>query len=114
MAKFSATPGGNRLRALRERAGRPQLEVELDASLGIGYLGRVESGKVRHPERETLERILAALGARYSDRRDLLELFGYVVDTPLPDAADVGWAAGCLMSCWRVCRCFGSTGWTCR
>ncbi len=44
-----ATPGGNRLRALREYRGRTQLDVELDASLGIGYLQRVESGKVRHP-----------------------------------------------------------------
>jgi transcriptional regulator with XRE-family HTH domain len=86
------TPGGNRLKALREYAGKPQLEVELDANLGIGYLQRVESGKVRHPERDTLERILAALNARYTERRDILELFGYVVDTPLPSAEDIAWA----------------------
>jgi transcriptional regulator with XRE-family HTH domain len=90
--KSSGTPGGNRLRALRDYAGKTQLEVELDASLGIGYLQRVESGKVRYPERDTLERILAALSARYTERRDILELFGYVVDAPLPNQADIQWA----------------------
>jgi transcriptional regulator with XRE-family HTH domain len=88
----SGTPGGNRLRALREYAGRTQLDVELDASLGMGYLQRVESGKVQHPEKDTLERILAALAARYSERREILELFGYVVDTPLPNADEIQWA----------------------
>lgn len=88
------TPGGERLRALREYVRKTQLETELDANLGIGYLQRVESGKVGQPERDTLERILTALGARYTDRRDILELFGYVVNTPLPDAADIAWAAG--------------------
>ncbi|MBZ0302943.1 MAG: helix-turn-helix transcriptional regulator [Anaerolineae bacterium] len=89
MMKPVGTSGGNRLRALREFCGRTQLEVELDASLGIGYLQRVESGKVRHPERDTLERILAALGTQYTERRETLELFGYIVDTPLPDAAEI-------------------------
>ena len=83
------TPGGNRLRALRDDCGRTQLDVELNASLGIGYLQRVESGKVRYPERDTLERILAALGAHYSERAEILELFGYVVDTPLPNEAEI-------------------------
>jgi transcriptional regulator with XRE-family HTH domain len=86
------TPGGKRLKALRDLAGRTQLDVELDASLGTGYLQRVESGKVQRPERETLERILLALGAQYSERRDILELFGYVVDAPLPDEAEIAWA----------------------
>lgn len=88
----SPTPGGNRLRALREYTHKTQLEVELDASLGLGYLQRVESGKVQHPERDTLERILGALGARYTERRDILELFGYIVDAPLPDKAEMAWA----------------------
>lgn len=88
----SRTPGGNRLRALREDAEKTQLEVELDAELGMGYLQRVESGKVRHPERDTLERILAALGAGYTDRRDVLEMFGYIVDSPLPTETEIQWA----------------------
>ena len=91
------TPGGNRLRALRDDCGRTQLDVELDASLGIGYLQRVESGKVRYPERDTLERILGALGAHYTERRDILELFGYMVDTPLPDEREIEWAV-------EICR----------
>ena len=86
------TPGGNRLRALREYIGKTQLEVELDANLGMGYLQRVESGKVQHPEKDTLERILVALEARYTDQRDILELFGYVVNVPLPNAEDIRWA----------------------
>jgi transcriptional regulator with XRE-family HTH domain len=88
----NGTPGGIRLRLLREASGKTQLDVELDASLGSGYLQRVESGKVRHPERETLERILAALNARYTERRDILEMFGYVVDAPLPTEAEIAWA----------------------
>src|SRR5215468_5787831 len=92
------TPGGNRLRALREYAGRTQLDVELDADLGSGYLQRVESGKVQQPERETLERILAALGTRYTQRRDILELFGYIVDAPLPTEDEIQWAVGLCRS----------------
>jgi transcriptional regulator with XRE-family HTH domain len=86
------TPGGKRLKLLRQYTDRSQLDVELDASLGIGYLQRVESGKVRHPERNTLERILTALDAHYTERRDILELFGYVMDSPLPTPAERKWA----------------------
>ncbi len=81
-----------RLRALREYCHQTQMQVELAASLGIGYLQRVESGKVQQPERETLERILAVLQARYSDQREILELFGYVVAVPLPTEAEIEWA----------------------
>ncbi|MCA9909217.1 MAG: helix-turn-helix domain-containing protein, partial [Anaerolineae bacterium] len=91
------TPGGRRLRALREYHGKTQLDVELDASLGIGYLQRLELGRVQQPERDTLERILAALDARYTERREVLELFGYVVDAPIPTEAEIEWAVS-------VCR----------
>src|SRR5947209_5963594 len=74
----SRTPGGSSLRALREAAGKAQLWVEAEAEIGTGYLQRLESGKILQPERTTLERILAALGARYSERRDVLERFGYL------------------------------------
>ncbi|MFC1936433.1 hypothetical protein ACFLYP_02065 [Chloroflexota bacterium] len=90
--KHSNTPGGNRLLALRGALGKTQLDVELDADIGSGYLQRVESGKVKQPERETLERILGALGARYTERRDILELFGYVVETSLPTSEETIWA----------------------
>lgn len=92
--KKSETAGGNRLRLMRESRRKSQLEVELDAHLGIGYLQRVESGKVQRPERETLERILSVLDARYTERRDVLEMFGYVVDAPLPNEAEIEWAVG--------------------
>jgi transcriptional regulator with XRE-family HTH domain len=86
------TPGGAKLRALREGAGRTQLWVEIEAGLGTGYLQRLESGRVVQPEPATLERILTALEARYSERREVLELFGYTVVTPLPTEEEVAWA----------------------
>ncbi|HEX5166322.1 MAG TPA: helix-turn-helix domain-containing protein [Thermomicrobiales bacterium] len=86
------TAGGRRLRAIRRAAGRTQLWVEAESELGTGYLQRVESGRVVQPERGTLERILNALDARYSERREVLELFGYAVSTPPPDDADITWA----------------------
>jgi hypothetical protein len=68
------------------------LWVEAEADLGTGYLQRVESGRVAQPGRTTVERILAALDARYSERREILELFGYVVATPLPNDDEIAWA----------------------
>lgn len=88
----TGTPGGARLRALRRQAGKTQLEVEFDADLGSGYLQRVESGKVAQPGPATLERILTALESRYSERREVLEMFGYAVTVPPPDADDIAWA----------------------
>jgi len=88
----SGTSGGARLRAIRRAAGRTQLWVEAEADLGTGYLQRVESGRVAQPERGTLERILNALDTRYSERREVLELFGYVVSTPPPDDDEITWA----------------------
>lgn len=92
--KMPRTAGGSRLRALRERSGKSQLEVELDASLGIGYLQRLELGKVHQPERETLERILSALNARFAERAQVMELFGYTAAMTLPDAAETLQAVG--------------------
>jgi hypothetical protein len=68
------------------------LWVEAEADLGTGYLQRVESGRVAQPGRGTVERILDALGAHYSERRDVLELFGYLVATPLPTVDEIAWA----------------------
>ena len=88
----AGTPGGARLRALREAQHRTQLWVELEAELGTGYLQRLESGRVGQPERPTLERILDALGARFSERREVLELFGYTVRPEPPTREDADWA----------------------
>ncbi len=89
--------GGAKLRSLRQPAARTQLWVEIEAELGSGYLQRVESGRVAQPARATVERILAALGADYSERREALELFGYTVATPPPSEEEIAWAR-------RVCR----------
>jgi transcriptional regulator with XRE-family HTH domain len=88
----TGTPGGAKLRAVREQAGRSQLWVEAEANLGTGYLQRVESGRVAQPGRATVEKIVDALDARYSERRDVLELFGYLVATPLPTPDEIEWA----------------------
>lgn len=88
----STTPGGAALRALREASHRTQLWVEAEAELGTGYLQRVEAGKVAQPGRATLDRILTALDARYSERREVMELFGYLVATPPPTEDDIAWA----------------------
>lgn len=91
-AAQAGSPGGALLRRLRKVAGRTQLWIEAEADLGTGYLQRIERGKILHPERETLERILTALGARFGERRDVLERFGYLVTVEPPDAADRDWA----------------------
>ena len=70
------TPAGLRLRALRESSGKTQLDVELDASLGLGYLQRLELGKVQQPEQATLDRILDALNVSFMERREVLALYG--------------------------------------
>ncbi len=88
----TGTPGGARLRALRRQTGKTQLAVEIDADLGSGYLQRVESGKVAQPGRATLERTLTALESRYSEQREVLELFGYTVTIPPPSTDDIAWA----------------------
>src|SRR5262245_45540690 len=86
------TAGGNRLRALREARHMTQLDVEFEGSLGIGYLQRLELGKVQHPERETLERILEALNATFAERHEVLELFGYALPFTAPTEAEIRWA----------------------
>ena len=55
----------------------------------------------RSPDGPTLERILSALGARYGERRQILEVFGYTVATPPPDDADRAWACA---ACQRELR----------
>jgi len=84
------TPGGERRRERRKAAGRTQIWAEAD--LGTGYLRRLKSGKVVRPVAATLERIMAALEARFSERRDVLERFGCTLATPLPAPRDIAWA----------------------
>jgi transcriptional regulator with XRE-family HTH domain len=86
------SPRGSRLRELRLASGRSQLWVEAEADLGTGYLQRLESGRVAQPDRITVERILDALQARYSERREVLALFGYTASAPLPTSTDLAWA----------------------
>ncbi|MBX3081262.1 MAG: helix-turn-helix domain-containing protein [Anaerolineae bacterium] len=91
--KTPHTPGGARLRALRAAYGKTQLALELEASLGMGYLQRLELGKVQYPERDTLERILTALGVSFVERREVLGLFGYTAVMSMPTDAEICWAS---------------------
>lgn len=84
--------GGDLIRALRRAAKQTQLWVEAEAGLGTGYLQRVEAGKVAQPTRETVERILAALDARHSERRLVLAQYGYALPTLPPTEAECEWA----------------------
>jgi transcriptional regulator with XRE-family HTH domain len=86
------TSGGQRLRQIREEAGRTQLWVELEAGLGTGYLQRLESGRVVQPASGTLGRILKALDASYNERRTVMRRFGYRTPTDPPDAGEIRWA----------------------
>ncbi len=90
--KQPRTPAGMRLRALREACGKTQLDVELDANLGIGYLQRLERGKVQQPERDTLDRILAVLDAAFQERQEILESFGYAITIAMPNQIEIQWA----------------------
>ena len=90
--ELTGSSGGTLLRNIRKRADRTQLWVEAEADIGTGYMQRIESGRVAQPERSTLERILEALDARYGERRDVLERFGYVVFADPPDQAEIAWA----------------------
>ena len=76
---------GLQLRALRQAYGKTQLDIELDAELGIGYLQRLELGKVQRPEHATLLRIVNALEATFAERRTIFEYFGYAVPFSLPN-----------------------------
>ncbi|MEZ4668086.1 MAG: helix-turn-helix transcriptional regulator [Anaerolineae bacterium] len=89
---ITETSGGARLRTLREAQGMTQLALELEASLGTGYLQRLELGKVQQPQRETLERILAVLRVSFAERRAVLELFGYAAGVFAPTDDEVQWA----------------------
>ncbi len=58
--------------------------------MGIGYLQRLERGKVQQPTRETLERILAVLEAStFTERREVLALFGYALAPMMPTDTEV-------------------------
>ena len=90
-----ASPGGQRLRELRQRCGKTQLDIELEAELGSGYLQRVEPGRVKQPLRTTLERILEAMAVESRETEEVLALFGYTCAQRLPTQQEVAWARDC-------------------
>ncbi|GHO94238.1 hypothetical protein KSF_042860 [Reticulibacter mediterranei] len=87
--------GGQRLRELRQCRSRTQLDIELEAELGSGYLQRVESGRVKQPLRPTLERILEAIEVESREAEEVLALFGYTSAQRLPTRQEMDWARDC-------------------
>jgi transcriptional regulator with XRE-family HTH domain len=92
MSKEQPTPGGQALRRLRQRARKTQDEVECETGIGKGKLSRIERGKAKKLQRDTLERILTSLGARYNEQRKVLELYGHNDTIPQPTDTERSWA----------------------
>lgn len=87
------TAGGRKLRALRRAAGISLFDLvgrlPEDATIDATHISRIETGETRKPRAQTLEAILAGLGAGYRDRRDVLEAFGYHVPRTLPTEPEI-------------------------
>jgi transcriptional regulator with XRE-family HTH domain len=89
---MASETGGQYIRRLRMQSMRSQAELEFAAGLGDNYLKRIELGQVARPQRDTLERILDALQPSYAERRNVLELYGYAVQHPLPTQTEIAQA----------------------
>lgn len=89
------TPGGEKLRELRNAAKLSlidlavKLEVELGKQIDAGHINKIETGNIKKPQVETLEVILDGLLASYTDRRAVLEAFGYTVPVKLPTEQEI-------------------------
>lgn len=94
MPEITRTPGGKKLEEIRKQTGLPQYKVEMDSGIGIGNLGKYESGERTKPGKNILDRILNALDAKFTDRVEVMERFGYTMNTPAPTEEEVAWAAG--------------------
>jgi transcriptional regulator with XRE-family HTH domain len=84
------TLGGQQLRELRRRAGlslrdlAAKLESEVGKPIDAAHINKIETGSIKTPTIETLEAILAGLGASYVERRAVLDAFGYSLPRALP------------------------------
>jgi transcriptional regulator with XRE-family HTH domain len=89
------TAGGTKLQELRNAAKlsllelAAKLESELEKPIDAGHINKIETGSIKKPIAETLEKILAGLHASYQDRRAVLEAFGYQVQMTLPTIQEV-------------------------
>src|SRR5688500_16082153 len=87
---IAKTVGGQKLRAIREAGGKSLLELaatiqnDLGMSVDAGHINKIEIGRIKGPQARTLTAILDALQVSYSDRRAVLEAFGYNVPMTLP------------------------------
>lgn len=88
--KVGPTSGGQYLKQLRERAGLSKTQVAEWA--GVRNYTRYESEERDRPTRETVEQILQVLATRFSERKEALQRFGYVVNTPAPTDEEISWA----------------------
>lgn len=89
--RYDPTPGGLKLRFLRQRRGLTLADVEerTGERIRTPHLQKIEAGIIKRPDPETLDAILTALDARFVDRRDILEAFGYRVPHDLPTEQEI-------------------------
>ncbi|MEZ4677278.1 MAG: helix-turn-helix domain-containing protein [Caldilineaceae bacterium] len=81
--------GGRALAKLRKQKNKEwsQLKFSLDTGvISAPALSNIESGKSQ-PSFKTLCEILTAMGATKEEEDEILKLFGYLPDTPLPDSS---------------------------
>ena len=88
---YSRTLGGEKLRALRQRAKLTLLDLEAatDFQIGTAHIHKIEVGMIKRPDPETLNIMLIALDASFIDRRDVLEAFGYTTPVYLPTEEEI-------------------------
>jgi len=84
-----SSAGGPKLRALRSHVGKTMAELEALCGIGISHLHRIEAGRIKKPDYETLDLILEALNASFLNRREVLEAFGYKAPYQLPTAEEI-------------------------
>jgi PAS domain-containing protein len=66
-----------------------ELAAETEYKPDLAHIQRIEVGGIKRPDRETLEVVLAALDADFTDRRSVLEAFGYKVPASLPTEREI-------------------------
>ncbi len=90
-----AVPGGQLLRDLRQQAGMSLLELsmrlaEADVHVDAAHLQRIETGRIKRPNADTVDAILTVgLNAPYRTRRNVLAAFGYRLPWTLPTESEV-------------------------
>lgn len=90
--------GGEKIRILRKRRNWSQEQLAEAAGTTRNHISTIETGYKSgqgtepRPSEDMLGRILAALDARFSERRSVFESFTYSMRTPRPKKKEIAWA----------------------